>query len=539
MLGAFPIDAAPTSRVRNALVIGIARYPDSDFPLPTTIGDARLVADRLKASGFKVELGEDLPKDRMRATIEQFLRKVEPGSTALVYFGGYGIQAGRRNYLIPLDAKIWNEADVIRDGISLDGLLGDLDKRGAAMRIVVLDASRRNPFERRFRSFSAGLAELKPSQGELTLSSAAAGSVLGDPRADTSPFATEIARQITVPDQSIDQALAAARDDIARDRSTGQGPVLVSGLPGAAALDSNRPSGAAMRPPVDGKPPRVIKTEPERPAVIPASKEADPASKDRDIDAIVAAEETVARDFNAASAKNTKAAFEDFVRRHPVGPLTKVALGEIARFDRAVAREPLPTPAAPPSPPVAMQAPPTPSSSPWRTPPGSYSMAELQRKATLDARISRQPRDALAYYERGQFHAQRYDYPAALADFDQAIRLEPKSPEALNNRCWVRAISNDLQKAMDDCNDALALRPRFLDALDSRGFVNLRSGSLRAAIADYDKAIDINANHSSALYGRGIAWSRLGDSSRANADLTRALSLNPVIDRDFAQYGLR
>ena len=55
-----------------------------------------------------------------------------------------------------MDAQIWTEADVRRDGFSLETVLGDINSRGAGVKIALLDASRRNPFERRFRSFSAG-----------------------------------------------------------------------------------------------------------------------------------------------------------------------------------------------------------------------------------------------------------------------------------------------------------------------------------------------------------------------------------------------
>ena len=77
---------------------------------------------------------------------------------ALVFFSGYGIQSSRQSYMVPVDAQIWTEADVRRDGFSLETVLNELNGRGAGVKIALLDASRRNPFERRFRSFSAGLA---------------------------------------------------------------------------------------------------------------------------------------------------------------------------------------------------------------------------------------------------------------------------------------------------------------------------------------------------------------------------------------------
>ena len=99
-----------------------------------------------------------LGKEAMQRAIDAFTAKIKSGTAALIYFNGFGIQAGRQTYLIPVGAQIWTEADVRRDGISIDAVLAELHRKGAQVKIVILDASRRNPFERRFRTSAAGLA---------------------------------------------------------------------------------------------------------------------------------------------------------------------------------------------------------------------------------------------------------------------------------------------------------------------------------------------------------------------------------------------
>ncbi len=93
----------------------------------------------------------------MQRALAKFYGKLQPGSVGLIYFSGYGIQSARQSYMIPVDAQVWAEADVRRDGFSLDAALAEMNSRGSAVKIAILDASRRNPFERRFRSVSAGL----------------------------------------------------------------------------------------------------------------------------------------------------------------------------------------------------------------------------------------------------------------------------------------------------------------------------------------------------------------------------------------------
>ena len=56
----------------------------------------------------------------MRAALERFYGKINSGSTALLFFSGFGIQSDRQSYMIPVNAQIWSESDVRRDGYSLD-----------------------------------------------------------------------------------------------------------------------------------------------------------------------------------------------------------------------------------------------------------------------------------------------------------------------------------------------------------------------------------------------------------------------------------
>ena len=118
---------------RLALLIGISSYPEADAPLIAPKNDARVLAGELKRIGFEVEVAEDLSKGGLYWAIENFKKRIKPGSTALFFFSGYGLQANRQTYLIPADAQIWREADVARDGTNLETVLADMNGQGAAV----------------------------------------------------------------------------------------------------------------------------------------------------------------------------------------------------------------------------------------------------------------------------------------------------------------------------------------------------------------------------------------------------------------------
>jgi uncharacterized caspase-like protein len=177
---------------RVALVIGNGHYPDASAPLAQPINDARGLTAALRAQGVDVDVVEDATKDDMARAIERMKSKIRKDTVVMLFFGGYGIQVGRESFMIPVDAAIWKESDVRRSGVSIEQALDAMTEKGAKAKLVVVDASRRNPFERRFRSFSHGLAPISPPENALVLSSATPGKVTDDGKGQYSVLVTEL-----------------------------------------------------------------------------------------------------------------------------------------------------------------------------------------------------------------------------------------------------------------------------------------------------------------------------------------------------------
>src|ERR1700730_731639 len=177
---------------RLALVIGNGHYPDANAPLPQPINDARSLSDALRHNGFDVDMLEDASKDDITRAVDRLRSKIRPDSVVMLFFGGYGIQSGRESYMIPVDATIWKERDVRLSGVSIESVLDVMKEQGARAKIAVIDASRRNPYERRFRAFSHGLAPITAPDNALVLSSATPGKVAEDSTGDDSVLVSEL-----------------------------------------------------------------------------------------------------------------------------------------------------------------------------------------------------------------------------------------------------------------------------------------------------------------------------------------------------------
>src|SRR5262249_58512848 len=100
----------------------------------------------------------------MAKALGAFRAKVASADWALVYFAGHGIEINRVNYLVPIDAKLVDSSDVELETFSYDAMLNAIG--GArALRIIILDACRNNPFKAEMRRKRRSRPTLKAAQG--------------------------------------------------------------------------------------------------------------------------------------------------------------------------------------------------------------------------------------------------------------------------------------------------------------------------------------------------------------------------------------
>jgi uncharacterized caspase-like protein len=131
--------------------------------------------------------------------------------------------------MIPVDAAIWKEADVRRDGVSIEAVLDVMKEQGAKTKLVVVDASRRNPYERRFRSYSHGLAPISAPENALILTSATPGKVADDSKGQYSVLMAELLNNLAA-QAGAETAFNKTRAAISRASEGDQVPSVSSSL---------------------------------------------------------------------------------------------------------------------------------------------------------------------------------------------------------------------------------------------------------------------------------------------------------------------
>lgn len=223
---------------RVALVIGNSAYRHVPI-LSNPASDAATVAAMLKAAGFDaVETRLNLPADEMRKALREFGSRSQEADIAVVYYAGHGIELDGINYLIPVDAALESDADVLDATVPLDRVLFAVDP-ARRLRLIILDACRDNPFASRMkrsvasRSVSRGLAKVEPTSPNTLIAFAAkAGSTAADGDSGNSPFAAALVKYLPKPGLDVRRAFGFVRDDVLKITGNRQEPYVYGSLGG-------------------------------------------------------------------------------------------------------------------------------------------------------------------------------------------------------------------------------------------------------------------------------------------------------------------
>jgi uncharacterized caspase-like protein len=202
-----------TGKTRLALVIGNSAYQNAPF-LPNPEHDADLVARALLEANFTVTVGKNLDQKSVFDLIKDFTGKISEADAVLFYFSGHGIQVNGENFLIPVDAQIARQDDLLSQGFAASTLLHLFE--AAETRIIILDACRDDPFSGSRRGVrSLGLAPIKLDTGGTFLAfSTGPGETALDGEGQNSPFAEAMAKSINTPGLEIEQMFRKIRRDV-------------------------------------------------------------------------------------------------------------------------------------------------------------------------------------------------------------------------------------------------------------------------------------------------------------------------------------
>jgi tetratricopeptide (TPR) repeat protein len=206
---------------RYALVIGNSNYAKEIGILKNPVNDATDVATELRKSNFEVQLLTNATYVQIREAMRKFQEKLTDGpkdqTVGLFYYAGHGVQFQDENYLVPVDANVKYEDDIVRMCFPVQRMvLANMERSNSRMNIVILDACRNNPFPASTRSVSQGLAEMKRARGSFIAYATAPGSVASDGSGRNGLYTQELLKALRKPGLTIEQVFKEVRVNVLR-----------------------------------------------------------------------------------------------------------------------------------------------------------------------------------------------------------------------------------------------------------------------------------------------------------------------------------
>ncbi len=223
---------------RVALVIGNSAYKSAP-KLGNPVNDATLVGGMFKKAGFdSVDVRLDLSASEMRRMLREFAGRTRDADMAVIYYAGHGIELDGNNYLVPIDATLETDGDVLDETIPVERALFAVEP-AKQLRLIILDACRDNPFAKTMkrtlasRAVGRGLAKVEPTSPNTMIAFAAkAGSTASDGDSRNSPFATALVEHLPKPGLDLRKAFGFVRDDVLKSTSYKQEPYVYGSLGG-------------------------------------------------------------------------------------------------------------------------------------------------------------------------------------------------------------------------------------------------------------------------------------------------------------------
>jgi formylglycine-generating enzyme required for sulfatase activity len=212
-IGAHTADAQG-SAPRVALVIGNGAYAEA--PIEDAVEGARQVADVLRQGGFTVLYLENARRDEIQQGLAKFAQGLERGGNGIVFYSGHAVQYQGRNYLLALDTKITDADDVRREAVDVDLFLDPLIVARTPGSVIILDASRSNPWQPLLPGGHRGLAEPEPVESITFVCSAAPGRVVSSAPRAGKVFSEQLVQAMKTPDLGFDDIIGRTRAAVAR-----------------------------------------------------------------------------------------------------------------------------------------------------------------------------------------------------------------------------------------------------------------------------------------------------------------------------------
>jgi tetratricopeptide (TPR) repeat protein len=147
----------------------------------------------------------------------------------------------------------------------------------------------------------------------------------------------------------------------------------------------------------------------------------------------------------------------------------------------------------------------------------------------LDEAIRLDPNDARSLDIRGNVWDEMGAFDNAFADYEEAIRIDPNNATFFHDRAILWHRKGELDKALLDLDRAIRFSFSDPDIYCDRGLVWYEKGRHERAIADFNQAVKLDLSVATACINRGLILHRNSDFAVAFAELGKMIHVSPDV----------
>jgi len=119
------------------------------------------------------------------------------------------------------------------------------------------------------------------------------------------------------------------------------------------------------------------------------------------------------------------------------------------------------------------------------------------------------------------------EFQKALKFADLALKKNPRNGLAFNQRGWTKYKMDNLEEALFDFDQGIRYAPRLAILYSNRGICHTDQGNFETAIRDFNRALKLHPDSAVTLMNRGAAYWADKQYEQAHRDMKKAVELAP------------
>ena len=196
-----------------AFIVGMSDYPEDILINP--VNDADSIEDAFRKLGIDTIKMVNTGVADLKDALDHFREELKKYEVAIFFFAGHGTEIEGEYYLCTIDTDFKTLNRIRYSSLPLSYLIDLFEKTSSYTKIIILDACRDNPFEKKLRSVKGTqLAPVFAPLGTIIAYATSPGQIAGDGRDGNGAYTYALLQHIFTNDLKVEELFKRTRNTL-------------------------------------------------------------------------------------------------------------------------------------------------------------------------------------------------------------------------------------------------------------------------------------------------------------------------------------